>query len=143
MFRSGRSGYERGYRLDASEIEVDAIEFAERAARGSDALTAGRAEEASKELREALQLWRGPALAELSTLPGLRAQAVRLDELHTKVRGDRVEADLASGQPHSVIGELESLIAVNPMKEHLWALLALPPLRAGPHVDFPDPSHPD
>src|SRR3546814_4834305 len=41
----GLSSDERGYRLDASEIEVDAIEFAARAARGSDALTEiGRAQ---------------------------------------------------------------------------------------------------
>src|SRR3546814_6354976 len=59
----------------------------------------------------------------------------RLDELHTKGRGDRVEADLASGKPHGVIGELESLVAVHPMNEHLWALLALALYRAGRQVD--------
>src|SRR3546814_2074374 len=63
------------------------------------------------------------------------SKAVRLDELHTKVRGDRVEADLASGKPHGVIGELESLVAVHPMNEHLWALLALALYRAGRQVD--------
>src|SRR3546814_9707010 len=63
------------------------------------------------------------------------SKAVRCAELHTKVRGDRVEADRASGKPHGVIGELESLVAVHPMNEHLWSLLALALYRAGRQVD--------
>ena len=55
-----------GYRLRVRPGELDAERFERRVADGRDALAAGRAEHAAAELREALELWRGPPLADLA-----------------------------------------------------------------------------
>src|SRR3954453_9503962 len=54
-----------GYRLRVRPGELDAERFERMVADGRKALAAGRAEDAAAELHEALELWRGPALAEL------------------------------------------------------------------------------
>ena len=49
-------------------------------------------------LREALELWRGPALAELEFEPFAPAEIARLEEQRLAALEARVEADLARGR---------------------------------------------
>ena len=70
-----------GYRL-AADHEVDALRFTNLAAAGRGALDAGRPAEAAATLREALDLWRGPAYAGFEDTPFGRSERQRLDELH-------------------------------------------------------------
>src|SRR3954453_19548525 len=53
-----------GYRLRVRPGELDAERFERRVADGREALAEGRGDEAAAELRAALDLWRGPPLAE-------------------------------------------------------------------------------
>ena len=48
-------------------------------------------------LREALELWRGPPLAELEFEPFAQAEIARLEEQRLAALEARVEADLARG----------------------------------------------
>jgi DNA-binding SARP family transcriptional activator len=108
-----------GYRLAVQPDEVDARRFERLAAQGRRALAAGEAPRAAALLREALGLWRGPALADLEGLPFAQAQAVRLEELRVGAVEDRVEAELTLGGQPTLVAELEQLVAAYPLRERL------------------------
>jgi WD40 repeat protein/DNA-binding SARP family transcriptional activator len=82
-------------------------------------------------LDDALAMWRGPALADLSDQPSLLADAARLDELRNEAQEERIEGLLASGGQGRAIGELETLLARNPLRERLWGQLMLALYRQG------------
>lgn len=102
-----------GYLLEVGEDELDLARFERLLADGRRALTEGEAAPAAQLLREALALFRGPALAEFSE-PFARHESARLEELRGAALEWRIEADLALGHHGEVVGELESLIATYP-----------------------------
>jgi DNA-binding SARP family transcriptional activator len=72
--------------------------------------------------REALALWRGPALCNLP--PGTLDVHVRaLEERRLAVLLDRLDADLAGGGGPWLVAELESALAEHPYCERLYAQL--------------------
>jgi DNA-binding SARP family transcriptional activator/pimeloyl-ACP methyl ester carboxylesterase len=90
-----------------------------------------RAEPAASEvLREALALWRGPALAEFSE-PFAASERARLEELRLGCLEDRIEMDLAGGASDELVPELESLVAAQPLRERPRRQLMLALYRAG------------
>lgn len=110
-----------GYRLDARPDQVDAHRFAVLARHGQAALTSGDAETAAGILREALALWRGPALPDLLGNPLVAADLARLDGLRLAATEDRMEADLLLGRHEDVLGDLSGLLAAHPLRERLHA----------------------
>jgi tetratricopeptide (TPR) repeat protein len=89
------------------------------------------ARERSEKLAAALKLWRGPPLADLSLEPALQRDIARLEELHLTTLERRIDADLEAGRNSELLGELETLIAENPLREHLRWQLILALYRAG------------
>jgi predicted ATPase/DNA-binding SARP family transcriptional activator len=71
-------------------------------------------------LREALALWRGPALADL---PEPSAGAVRLEALRTAALEQCIAAELRLGEAASLLPELRELIAADPLHEPYRVLL--------------------
>ncbi|RQX19505.1 protein kinase [Micromonospora ureilytica] len=108
-----------GYRLAVDPGDVDAYRFERLAEAGRRALADGDWSRAAAVLREALELWRGPALADAVGAAGAPAQAARLDELRLAATEDRVEADLALGAPGALIAELRELVVAHPLRERL------------------------
>src|SRR5215210_2303423 len=106
-----------GYVLELDEGEVDAVRF-ERLLEESRA-------------REALGLWHGDALADVSGEPFAAAAIRRLDELRLRATERAIDDDLAAGRHAEVIGELEALVAAEPLREHLHAQRMLALYRAG------------
>jgi DNA-binding SARP family transcriptional activator len=106
-----------GYLFQVGPGELDADRFVElvSAARG-DPGDAGRL------LREAIALWRGPALDGLP-LHGLTGELTDLEERRLAALEDRVDADLRAGQRAELVGELRSAVAAHPYRERLWAAL--------------------
>jgi predicted ATPase/DNA-binding SARP family transcriptional activator len=104
-----------GYRLTADPEDVDTHRFERLAREGRRLLTARHHAGAAVTLREALELWRGPALVDL---PHGRSQAVRLEDLRLAAREDLVEAELALPEGTSV-AELRELVSVHPLRERL------------------------
>jgi len=91
----------------------------------------GRAEGDPALLREALELWRGEALADLRDEPFAQRASLQLEEARLAAREDRLDADLAEGRDAELVPELEGLIAEHPFDERLYRQLMLALYRAG------------
>ncbi|RFU37693.1 AfsR/SARP family transcriptional regulator, partial [Actinomadura logoneensis] len=74
-------------------------------------------------LREALALWRGPALADAAHLPFASAPSARLEELRRTAAEERAAADLELGRHTDLVPELQALASADPLREPLRALL--------------------
>ncbi|OBK26518.1 BTAD domain-containing putative transcriptional regulator [Mycobacterium asiaticum] len=112
-----------GYQLTVSDSAYDLGRFAAAKTAGVQAAAAGRFEEASEHLSEALAEWRGPVLDDLRDFEFVDAFATKLVEDKVGAHSARAEAEIACGRADAVIGELESLAAEHPYREPLWAQL--------------------
>jgi predicted ATPase/DNA-binding SARP family transcriptional activator len=124
-----------GYRLTVEPDAVDLFEFVRLAEEGTTTLGTGDAAGAAQTLRAALDLWRGPPLADLAWEPFAHAEVARLEELRLAALEDRIDADLALGRHGQLIPELERLVAEQPLRERLRAQLMLALYRAGRQAD--------
>src|SRR5439155_15149560 len=92
-------------------------------------------DERAKLLRDALALWRGPPLADLSFETFAQNEIRRLEELRLDALENRIDADLELGGAGDLVGELESLVAQFPLRERLRGQLMLALYRAGRQAD--------
>jgi class 3 adenylate cyclase/tetratricopeptide (TPR) repeat protein len=122
-----RSG---GYALVLDGDRLDLTQFERLADEGRTALGAGQADRAAQLLREALALWRGPALGGLAA-EALRREADSLEETRLQVLEDRLEADLARGREREIVPELQALVAEHPFRERLRGQLMFALYRTG------------
>jgi DNA-binding SARP family transcriptional activator/WD40 repeat protein len=125
----------RGYRLAVAPGQVDAVRFEALGAEGRRALAGGDAARARERLCSALGLWRGEPLAEFTYEPFAQSDIARLRGARLAALEDRIEADLALGADGELIGEIESLIAANPLAERLRGQLMLALYRVGRQAD--------
>jgi DNA-binding SARP family transcriptional activator len=112
-------------RVDPSELDVACFERLLAEARRLDP------EPAAERLRKALDLWRGPALADLSYEPFAQSSIARLGELRLVALEQRIEAELAIGRHAELAGELDALVAQHPLRERLRGHLMLALYRSG------------
>ncbi|WP_189961591.1 BTAD domain-containing putative transcriptional regulator [Streptomyces violascens] len=109
-----------GYRLVADPEDVDVLRFEQLAREGARAREAGDPGRAAVLLREALGLWRGPALADLTHAPFAAAQSARLEELRAGAVEELAEAELAlGGDPSELLPWLREAVAAHPLRERL------------------------
>jgi DNA-binding SARP family transcriptional activator len=120
-----------GYVLELEPDQFDLRRFETLAAEGREALAAGDAAKAATTLGDALGLWRGPPLADLAYAEFAQREAARLEELRLAVLEDRIQADLDRGRHAEVLGELERLVADEPLRERPRAQLMLALYRSG------------
>ncbi|WP_306325898.1 AfsR/SARP family transcriptional regulator, partial [Streptomyces venezuelae] len=112
-----------GYRVLVAPDDVDAGRFERLAAKGRAALRAGDPAGALAPLREALALWRGPALDGLADGETAGPAAVRLEEHRLGALEDRIEAEVRLGDPRTAVPELRELVSLHPLRERPAALL--------------------
>ena len=124
-----------GYVLVAGPDQVDAVRFERLVGTGQGALGVGEAAVAASRLSEALELWRGRALADVADVAPLALEAARLEELRLVAAEGRAEASIGLGLAGEVVGELERLVAEYPVRERLWRLLVLALYRAERQAD--------
>ena len=99
-----------GYVLSIDPDRVDAVRFEQLVRAGQAAQGGGEATASAGWFREALGLWRGPALADVCVVEPLAREAARLEELRLAAVEGRIEADIELGLHAEVIGELEGLV---------------------------------
>jgi DNA-binding SARP family transcriptional activator len=124
-----------GYLLRVGAGELDLHEFDRLVALARAAAATGAHDQAAVRLREALELWRGPALADVASDSLRQVEAPRLEEARLAALEERLDADLALGRHASLVGELESLVANHPLRERLRGQLMLALYRCGRQAD--------
>jgi DNA-binding SARP family transcriptional activator len=120
-----------GYSLQLGEHELDLRIFERLVAE------AGRVEGAARAglLRRALELWRGPALADLTFESFAEGEIERLNELRMQTLEDRIDVELHEGLGAELTAELERLVRENPFRERLRGQLMLALYRSGRQAD--------
>nr|WP_279588774.1 BTAD domain-containing putative transcriptional regulator [Actinophytocola oryzae] len=111
-----------GYRVDADESSLDLLRFESLVARGD-----------ARSLTEAVELWRGPALAGVTSDALERDEVPRLVEQHLDAWERLVDTLLAKGE--TPVGELRRLTAAHPLRERFWEQLVLALHRSGRQAD--------
>jgi predicted ATPase/DNA-binding SARP family transcriptional activator len=124
-----------GYSIRVARGQLDLERFTRLAEDGRQALGADDPERGAELLREALSLWRGPPLADFTFESFAQMEIGRLEELRLAALEDRIDADLARGQHAELVGELEALVAAQPLRERLRRQLVLALYRAGRQAD--------
>jgi DNA-binding SARP family transcriptional activator len=120
-----------GYLIELEPDHLDTRRAERLVAEGRAALREGEPAQAAATLREALSLWRGPPLSEFAFESFAQGEIRRLEELRLAALEERIEADLALGRHRDVIGELEALVAEQPLRERLRGQLMLALYRSG------------
>jgi DNA-binding SARP family transcriptional activator/tetratricopeptide (TPR) repeat protein len=105
----------------ADEADVSLFELNLESAR--TAAVAGSWESAAAKARAALLLWRGEPLADVPSAHLASREVPRLAEMRQQATEVAIEADLHLGRHAAVIGELRRLVASDPLRERLPALL--------------------
>jgi DNA-binding SARP family transcriptional activator len=118
------STHARGYIIQVADGRLDSQEFerlgdAARAARDANLL-----DQAVAGYRDALRIWRGPALDGIDSQL-IRVAATRLDEQRIAINEDRVNLELELGRHHELVGELIELVEEFPLREQLRRQLML------------------
>jgi YVTN family beta-propeller protein len=124
-----------GYAIRVEDRELDVDRFEQLVEEGGRALERGRAAEAAARLREALALWRGPALADVAYEAFAQGEIARLEERRTSALEQRIDADLALGRHADLVAELEALVAQHPLRERVRAQLMVALYRCGRQAD--------
>ncbi|NGO45859.1 transcriptional regulator [Streptomyces sp. YC419] len=119
-----------GYMLTLSGHSLDSVRF-ERLVADSVRLAAGRrTAEAAEALRDALALWRGPALGGVYA-PFAETEAARLDEQRMLTIEQQMALRLQLGEHQAVLGELQALVSACPLRDRLRHYLMLAQYRSG------------
>jgi YVTN family beta-propeller protein len=124
-----------GHLLRVEPGELDLERYDGLVADAASLREQGDAAGAARELREALALWRGPALADLRYEPGVSRLADGLEERRLHALEQRLDADLARGDSATLVAELHQLVRSHPSRERLVGQLALALYRAGRQAD--------
>lgn len=126
-----------GYMLTLPDEALDSHTFHQLVA---DARAAVRRDEprlAADRLREALALWRGPALLGI-TSQVVQAGAAKLEAARLAATEERIRLDLQLGRHHEIIGELAALAVEQPFRERLQEQLMLALYRSGRQAEALD-----
>ncbi|MEU3561303.1 BTAD domain-containing putative transcriptional regulator [Kitasatospora sp. NPDC006786] len=110
-----------GYLLRVAEPELDLLRFRALARAGRAAADGGALAPAARLLRQALDLWQGPPLADLRRSPAVEAEADRLEARCLGVHEDWAETELELGNPGAVAEDLAELAERHPLRERLQA----------------------
>ena len=120
-----------GYALRVGEGAVDAHRFESLRSGAGWAAPA----QAVARLREALELWRGPAYDEFADRDFAAAEAERLERLRLDTTEEHAALLIEAGDPEEAVIELERLLVEHPFREHAVELLMDALYRSGRQAD--------
>lgn len=128
-----------GYALEFPAEELDMNVFRRRVAEARRALSTDPAWAAGL-LGEALALWRGVPLQDVTGGPLCRSVAVQLEEEHLAATEDKLWLDFECDVP-SAIGELKRMSIVHPWRERVTEMLMLALYRYGRQAEAIETYH--
>jgi DNA-binding SARP family transcriptional activator len=123
-----------GYCLRFDPGDVDAFRFERLLGDARQVLGRGDPRalpQAADLLGEALTLWRGHPLVELSGSEDVVSEVARLEEMHLAALELRAEVTLGLGRTDHALAELRGLVADHPLRERLHELLMVALYRSG------------
>jgi len=126
---------ETGYVLEADPGQLDTRRFEDGASQGREAALRDDPRRAAELFGAALELWRGPALADLADAEPFRPEAARLEESRLGVVEDLADAELALGRPAQALARLEPHVDANPLRERAWGQRMVALYRLGRQAD--------
>ncbi|SCF16929.1 DNA-binding transcriptional activator of the SARP family [Micromonospora purpureochromogenes] len=112
-----------GYAMRIAAHDVDVNVFERLVQRARELLVDDEPEAALRELRTALDLWRGPAFAGLAVGEVLAAHIAHLDEVRLQATHLRITAERRLGRHLELVAELRALVAAHPLNESFHAQL--------------------
>ena len=121
-----------GYVIDVSPDQVDVDRFG---ALLESARTAQSADATAARVRDALALWHGDPLADVTGAAFAQPEIVRLRELRAAARELLFEAELAQQRYRETVPALEAALIGDPLRERLWWLLMNALYRSGRQAD--------
>ena len=115
------------YRLAVPPEALDSVVFGRGVDRGERLLADGVSADAITEFDRALALWRGDVLADLADYEFVGPVATRLADRRKAAVEAKIDAELALGRHASVLGQLNELVAGDPLNEglHRQRIIAL------------------
>ena len=116
-----------GYQLDRRTVRVDAYQFERLVA---DVVEVD-ADATSRQLEEALGLWRGPALVEFADQEWGHPLAARWEELRRHAEDLWFATQRAAGFGEDIVPRLAAACAAEPLRESRWEQLILALADAG------------
>ncbi|WP_251049588.1 BTAD domain-containing putative transcriptional regulator [Streptomyces sp. ISL-86] len=119
-----------GYVLKTEGDLVDAAVFSRRVTDARVVGKQGDLAEAAELLRAAGELWQGDCLSGVSS-ETLRSKALQLDEERLTAAEARIDLELDLGRHHQLVGEIQLLVRVHPLRERLRGQLMLALYRSG------------
>jgi DNA-binding SARP family transcriptional activator len=125
----------RGYEL---RIDPDAVDVRRFQRLLSEATRTGNGGARPDAAREALALWRGPALSDVADEPFAAPEIRRLEELRLEAAELAIDADLAAGHHLEAVAEVEALAGEHPLHERFHAQRMLALYRCGRQADALD-----
>ncbi|WP_122617542.1 AfsR/SARP family transcriptional regulator [Streptomyces sp. Tu 4128] len=119
-----------GYMLSLAGHSLDSLRFEQLVARATELTVENRPAPAAEALRQALALWRGPALGGVYA-PFAETEAARLDEQRMLAVEQHMALRLQLGEHQAVLGELQALVGACPLRDRLRYYLMLAQYRSG------------
>ncbi|GIG92283.1 AfsR/SARP family transcriptional regulator [Plantactinospora endophytica] len=120
----------KGYVMELQPGALDLHQYDDLVAGARRARDARQPEEAVRQYRAALRLWRGPALEDIDSAVVQNAVS-RFNERRISIAEDCIELELGLGQHRDLVVELTELIAQHPLRERLRGQLMLALYRSG------------
>jgi DNA-binding SARP family transcriptional activator len=121
----------RGYELIAGDEDLDADEFRRLVDSARGRLATGQGEAAITHLTDALDLWQGPAAADVPPGPTVTAWAAGLERHRLATIEQLMGLRLDRGRHAEVVDELSRLVEAHPLREQLHAQRILALYRSG------------
>jgi DNA-binding SARP family transcriptional activator len=124
-----------GYLIRLTPEQFDLRRFERSIDDAGELRSSGDLSTAVRRYREALDLWRGPALADFAGHPFAQPAIARLEDLRLSIIEERIEVELALGRQLQVVSELEELVSEHPFRERLHGQLMLALYRSERQAD--------
>jgi DNA-binding SARP family transcriptional activator len=119
-----------GYMLMPGEHRIDAVDFGRGVQEAATLAEEGRICEAARRLGDALGLWAGPVLSDISSHV-LSTEAAWLEEQRLTAAEQHAALTLDLGRHHEIVPRLSVLVQNQPLREEARATLMLALYRCG------------